>query len=191
MKDRAAHTRPHGLMAEFADAEPLVAAARAAHAAGYRKLDAYTPFHVEGLAEIIGTGPDRVPLLALLGGLVGGIGAYFLQWYSAVVDYPIVSGGRPLHSWPAFVVATFEMTVLGAALGAFFGMLLLNGLPRLIHPIFDTPHFAAASRDRFFLCIQAADARYEESAVRRFLGSLGPLRVVAVPDDAVLVAETR
>jgi len=170
----------YGLVAEFADDKALVDAARRAHAAGYRKVDAYAPFSVEGLSDALGFRSDRVALITLLGGILGGIGAYFLQWYTAVIDYPINAGGRPLHSWPAFIPATFEMTVLGAALAAFFGMLILNGLPRLVHPIFNTPDFDLASRNRFFLCIEARDPRFEPGETRAFLDSLEPMRVAEV-----------
>ena len=170
----------YGIVAEFADGKTLVDAARRARAAGYRNVDAYAPFSVDGLSDALGFRRDRVALITLLGGLVGGIGAYFLQWYTAVIDYPINSGGRPLHSWPAFIPATFEMTVLGAALAAFFGMLILNGLPRLIHPIFGAPGFDLASRNRFFLCIEARDPRFELGATRAFLRQLDPLKIVEV-----------
>jgi len=170
----------YGLVAEFADDKALVDAARRAHAAGYRKVDAYAPFSVEGLSDALGFRSDRVALITLLGGILGGIGAYFLQWYTAVIDYPINAGGRPLHSWPAFIPATFEMTVLGAALAAFFGMLILNGLPRLVHPIFNTPDFDLASRNRFFLCIEARDPRFEPGETRAFLDSLEPMRIAEV-----------
>jgi len=170
----------YGLVAEFADDKALVDAARRAHAAGYRKVDAYAPFSVEGLSDALGFRSDRVALITLLGGILGGMGAYFLQWYTAVIDYPINAGGRPLHSWPAFIPATFEMTVLGAALAAFFGMLILNGLPRLVHPIFNTPDFDLASRNRFFLCIEARDPRFEPGETRAFLDSLEPMRIAEV-----------
>jgi hypothetical protein len=170
----------YGLVAEFADDKALVDAARRARAAGYRNVDAYAPFSVDGLSDALGFRTDRVALITLLGGLVGGVGGYFLQWYSAVIDYPINSGGRPLHSWPAFIPATFEMTVLGAALAAFFGMLILNGLPRLIHPIFNAPEFDLASRNRFFLCIEARDPRYEAGETRAFLEGLAPIRIAEV-----------
>lgn len=170
----------YGLVAEFADDKALVDAARRARAAGYRNVDAYAPFSVDGLSDALGFRTDRVALITLLGGLVGGVGGYFLQWYSAVIDYPINSGGRPLHSWPAFIPATFEMTVLGAALAAFFGMLILNGLPRLIHPIFNAPEFDLASRNRFFLCIEARDPRYAAGETRAFLEGLAPIRIAEV-----------
>jgi hypothetical protein len=169
----------YGLMAEFAEASALLEAARRAYAEGYRQIEAYTPFPVEGLAEVIGWRRNRIPLFALAGGLLGGVAGYLLQWYTSVVDYPINSGGRPLHSWPAFIPTTFELTVLGAALAAFFGMLILNGLPRLYHPVFNAPRFDL-SRDRFFLCVRAVDARFETEATRRFLETLGPVDIVEV-----------
>jgi hypothetical protein len=171
----------YGLLAEFNDAETLVDAAARATAAGYRKIDAYAPFSVPGLSDALGFRRDRVALITLLGGIAGGIGIYFLQWYSAVIDYPINSGGRPLHSWPAFIPSTFECTVLGAALAAFFGFLILCGLPKLHHPIFNARDFDLASRNRFFLCVEAADSRFDRAATQRFLESLAPLRVSEVP----------
>jgi hypothetical protein len=171
----------YALLAEFEDAEKLVAATARATEAGYRKVDAYAPFSVPGLADALGFRKDRVAPVTLIGGIIGGIGIYFLQWYSAVVDYPINSGGRPLHSWPAFIPATFECTVLGAALAAFFGYLILNGLPRLHHPVFNAPDFDLATRNRFFLCIESADPGFDRATTRGFLESLAPLHVTEVP----------
>lgn len=144
----------YGLLAEFATADDLLAAVRRARDAGFA-VEAYTPFAVDGLPEAIGFPRNRVPFVTLIGGIVGGAGGYFLQWYSAVVDYPLNIGGRPLHSWPSFIPVTFEMTILGAALAAVFGMLMMNGLPRLRHPLFDVPDFDLVSRNRFFLCLRA------------------------------------
>lgn len=174
--------KTYALMAEFAVAEKLLDGARRAHAEGYRQIEAYTPFAIEGLSEAIGFRSNRVPLIVLLGGIIGGAGGYFLQWYSAVVDYPINSGGRPFHSWPAFIPATFEMTVLGAALAALFGMLILNGLPRLSHPMFNAPDFDLASRNRFFLCIKISDPRFDVRNTREFLDSLLPMKVSEVEE---------
>jgi hypothetical protein len=167
----------YAMLAEFASAQALLDATQRARIDGYRRIEAYSPFFVEGLAEAIGFRRNRVPLVTLLGGIAGGAGGYFLQWYTAVFDYPINSGGRPLHAWPAFIPATFELTVLGAALAAFFGFLVMNGLPRLYHPVFNAPEFDLASRNRFFLCILSSDPRYEEARTRTFLESLAPIRV--------------
>ena len=171
----------YGLTAEFGHAEALLDAVRAARDQGYRRLEAYTPFSVEGLPEALGLPPNRVPLMTLIGGLIGGVGAYFLQWYSAVIDYPINSGGRPLNSWPAFVPAVFELAVLGAALAAFGGMLVLNGLPALRHPIFDTPDFHLASRNRFFLCIRSDDPQFDAAPTEAWLKSLSPVSLYTTP----------
>jgi hypothetical protein len=173
----------HGLIAEFASDEALVAAARAAREAGYRRIEAYSPFAIDGLADALELRPNRVPLATLIGGVAGGIGIYLLQWYTAVFDYPIDAGGRPLHSWPAFVPATFEMCVLGAAIAGFVAMLAGSGLPRLRHPVFEAPDFDLASRNRFFLCIEAADARFERDATSAFLAGLSPVRVAEVPGE--------
>lgn len=178
------HIKPrppvYGTMAEFRDAERLLDAARRAYADGYRYMDAYTPMPVEGLAEAIGFTRNRLPLVVFLGGLVGCIGGFFMQWYSAVIDYPINVGGRPLNSWPAFIPITFETTVLCASLAAVLGMLGLNGLPKPYHPVFNVPSFEMASRSHFFLVIHGDDPRFERSAVRSFLEGLDPLGVVEV-----------
>jgi len=171
----------YGLLAEFKDADALVDAATRARDAGYARVDAYAPFSVPGLPEAVGFRRDRVALVTLIGGILGGAGIYFLQWYSAVIDYPIISGGRPLNSWPAFIPATFECTVLGAALFAFFGYLFMNGLPKLSHPIFNAKEFDLATRNRFFLCIESRDSRFDRGETERFLASLAPLRVSVVP----------
>ena len=170
----------YGVMAELGDERALVAGAERARAAGFERIEAYAPFPVEGLAEAVGFTRSRLPLLVLLGGIVGGLGGYFLQWYSAVVSYPINVGGRPLHSWPLFIPVTFETTVLGAALVAVVAMLLGNGLPRLRHPLFDVPHFDLATRNRFFLCLRASGAGFDAAAAHRFLDTLEPLRVSEV-----------
>jgi hypothetical protein len=169
-----------GLMAEFASPERLLEATRRTHAAGYRKIEAYSPFSIEGLAEAAGMQGNRMPLITLLGGLAGSIGGYLLQWYSAVIDYPIDSGGRPLHAWPAFIPPTFELAVLGAALAAFFGCIVANGLPKLYHPVFNAKDFDLASRNRFFLCICATDPQFDRDRTGSFLHSLQPQRLSEV-----------
>ncbi len=170
----------YGVMAEFEKPEQLLAAARAAYEAGYRKMDAYSPYAVEGVAEAIGFRKTKVPLIVLLGGIAGGLGAYFMQWYSATISYRLNVGGRPPHSWPAFVPITFELTILCAAIAGFLGMLALNGLPRPYHPVFNAPEFKLASQTRFFLCIEADDHLFRANEVREFLLSLTPAAVVEV-----------
>lgn len=171
----------YGLMAEFGSTEALLAAARSARDHGYRRLEAYTPFSVPGLPEALGLPGDRVPLFTLLGGVIGAAGGFFMQWYAAVINYPINSGGRPLDSWPAFIPATFELAVLCAALAAFGGMLALNGLPRLRHPVFDTPDFHLASRNRFFLCVRADDPLFDSEGTHAWLAALSPVAIAQAP----------
>ncbi len=171
----------YGILAQFDTPAQLVSAAERAYAKGYRKMDAYSPFSVEGLADAIGFRRTSVPLVVLIGGIIGCIGGFILQYYIAKYDYPINVAGRPLNSWPAFIPITFELTVLLAALSAFFGMLALNGLPQPYHPVFNVPSFAASgSRDRFFLCIEAADAAFDLEQTRGFLESLGAREVSEV-----------
>jgi hypothetical protein len=173
--------RSHGLLAEFKTADGLLEAVKRVRAAGYRFIEAYAPFPVKGLAEAVGMRGTCVPLVTFLGGLIGGAGTYFMLWYSAVIDYAIDSGSRPLHSWPAFIPPTFELTVLGAAFAAFFSFLFASGLPRLHHPIFNAPDFDLASRNRFFLCIECRDPRFDEARTRELLQSLEPVRIASVP----------
>jgi hypothetical protein len=168
--------RRWALMAEYATAEALVAAAGSAHAAGYRRAEAYAPYAVEGLAEALGFTRSRIPAITLAGGIVGGVGGYFMQWYAAVHSYPENIGGRPLHSWPMFIPVTFETTVLGAALAAFFGVLIANGLPRLAHPVFDAPDFDLASRNRFFLFLPEDDPVFDERRATALLDATPLLR---------------
>jgi ActD protein len=162
----------YGLMAEFDNPTSLLAATKRAYSEGYRQMDAYTPFPVEGLSRALGFRRSSVPLIVLIGGLLGCLGGYFLQYYIAAIYWPLNVGGRPFNSWPMFIPVTFELTVLCAALFAFFGMLALNGLPKPHHPVFNTPRFELASRDRFFLCIEATDPKFDHSSTRSFLESL-------------------
>jgi Alternative complex III, ActD subunit len=175
-------TRPpiYGLMAEFTSPEELIAAARRARVDGYQHMDAYSPFPVEGLAEELGFRHSRLSLVVLIGGIVGALGGYLLQYYAAVIDYPINVGGKPLHSWPAFLPVTFETTILVAALSAVLGMLALNGLPMPYHPVFHVPRFALATRDRFFLCIEATDPKFDRDGTRQFLERSQPRQVSEV-----------
>jgi hypothetical protein len=172
----------YGLMAEFEDPNELVTAAHRAHEAGYRRMDAYSPLPIEELHEAIGFHHTKLPLIVLIGGLVGCLSGYLLQFWVSTMAYPINVGGKPLHSWPAFIPVTFECTILGAALSAVLGMLALNGLPQPYHPVFNVARFALASRNRFFLCIEARDAKFDLEHTRAFLETLGPREVTAVAD---------
>lgn len=172
----------HGLMAEFEAPAALVKAARAVHAAGYRKVDAYTPYPMEEVLDALDLHHSHVPKLVLAGGLIGLAGGWGLQYWASVVAYPMNIGGRPFNSWPAFVVPAFETTVLFAAFAAVLGMLALNGFPQPYHPVFNVPSFSAASRDRFFLCIESGDPRFDLEATRKLLQGLGAACVHEVPE---------
>lgn len=180
---KAAHdpTGPYGVIAEFDNPDDLIAATQHAYDRGFRLMEAYTPFPVHGLPDALGFRHNKIPAVVLIGGITGGLTGFFMQWYSAVLDYPIDVGGRPFNSWPAFIPITFEMTVLFAALSAVFGMLALNGLPRPHHPVFNAPNFALASRNRFFLCIQARDQLFDLETVRSVLAEHHPRAINEVP----------
>ena len=167
----------YGLMAEFDNGTALVSAAERTRLAGYRKIDAYSPIPLEELSEALDLKRTRLPLLVLIGGIVGGLAGYSLEYWASAIAYPMNVGGRPLHSWPQFIPVTFETTVLGAALTAFVGMWVLNGLPQPYHPVFNVPAFDRASSDRFFLCIEAADPKFDHAATRAFLEGLHPVGV--------------
>jgi hypothetical protein len=178
--EHGAAERPYGLMAEFDNAGALIEAANRARLAGYRRMDAYSPIPVEDLNEALGLKRTRLPLLVLIGGICGGLGGYGLEYWTSVIAYPMNVGGRPFHSWPQFIPVTFETTVLGAALSCFIGMWALNKLPQPYHPVFNVPAFARASTDRFFLCIESGDPRFEHEATWQFLESLHPVGVSEV-----------
>ena len=171
----------YGLLAEFENPGDLLIAARRAREEGFRRVEAYTPIPVHGLSEALGKTTTRLPLLTLLGGVLGAVSGYVMQYYASVISYPINIGGRPLHSWPAFFPVVFELAVLGAALFSVFGMLALNGLPMPYHAVFNVPQFKLASRNRFFLCIEASDPRFNRDLSHRFLESLQPLAIHDVP----------
>lgn len=171
----------YGLMAEFDSSTRLVEATKAAYAAGYRKMDAYSPFPIEEASEALGFHKTRVPLIVLVGGLFGGLGAYGLQYWINVISYPLNVGGRPWHSWPAFIIPTFEMTVLFGGLAGVFGMFALNGLPMPYHPVFNVERFSAVTRDKFFLCVEAADPQFDMVGTQKFMQSLNPLSISEVP----------
>jgi len=175
-------TKPplYGLMAEFDSPTDVVEAARATYDAGYRRINAYSPYPIEELSEAIGFHKTRLPLIVLIGGIVGALVGYGLQYYVAVIDYPLNVGGRPYHSWPSFIPITFETTILFAALSAVFGMLALNKLPQPYHPVFNVERFALATRDRFFLVIEADDPKFDHEETTRFLASLSPREVTDV-----------
>jgi hypothetical protein len=174
--------RIYGLMAEFDDASALVAATSKTRDEGYRRMDAYSPFPIEELHEAMGAHHSRLPLIVLIGGLVGCVSGFLLQYWASAIAYPVNVGGRPFNSWPAFIPVTFECTILGASLSAVLGMLALNGLPMPYHSVFNVPRFVLASRNRFFLCIEARDRKFDLEATRRFLETLGPREVSTVDD---------
>ncbi len=174
-------TETYGLMAEFDSADEIVAAARRTHAAGYKDIDAYSPFPVEELWEAIGFHRNRVATVVLIGGILGLMTGYGLQYWVANIAYPINVGGRPLHSWPSFIIVTFELTILFSVLAAVFGMLALNGLPMPYHPVFNVERFSRATQDKFFLVIFSSDAKYNPQDTRTFLQGLGAKAIEEVP----------
>jgi hypothetical protein len=174
-------TKPvYGLTAEFDNPTALVNAARAAREKGYRKLDAYSPFPIEELNDVLHLHRNKLPLIVLAGGILGGLTGYLMQYYVTVWEFPINIGGRPLHSWPSYIIITFELTILFAAISAVLGLLALCGLPMPYHPMFNVPRFAMASRNRFFLCIEAADPLFDQERTAEFLATLDPQEVSEV-----------
>jgi ActD protein len=174
-------TGTYGLMAEFDNVNDVITAARRVYGAGYRKIDAYSPFPLEELSEAIGFHKNGVALVCLVGGLLGCTGAFTLQWWINTISYPVNIGGRPFNSWPSFIIVTFEMTILFSGLSAVFGMLALNGLPMPYHPLFNVPRFELASKDRFFIVVFSSDRNYDATGTRKFLEGLGPISVSEVP----------
>ena len=170
----------YGIMAEFADPDALLEAAGRTREAGYRWFEAYSPFPIHGLTQRIGFRHTKVPLLVLIGGVLGAVGGFSLQYWVSVIEYPLNIGGRPYNSWPSFIPITFECTVLAASLFAVLGMLALNGLPRPHHPVFGVDRFRHATRDAFFLCIQARDEQFDAETVRGFFQGLQAKRVFDV-----------
>jgi hypothetical protein len=170
----------YGLIAEFDDAHRLVAAADRVRQAGYRRMDAYSPFPVEGLSESLGFRDVWIPFIMLIGGALGCLGGFYMIYWMVAVDYPLNIGGRPLYAWPSFLPITFECTVLLAALAGVIGMFFINGLPQPYHPVFDAPDFNRATSDRFFLCIEARDPKFDLEETRQFMESLGGIKVAEV-----------
>ena len=182
MIEHRSHT--YGVVGEFVTEHELIHAAEKAREAGYRHFEAYAPFPVEGLSEAMGLKRNKVPLITLIGGLCGGLGGFFFQYWVNVSAYPMIIAGRPLNSWPAFIPVTFELTVLGASLSAVFGMLALNGLPQPHHPLFNVERFCKhATTDRFFLCIEARDKKFDLAEASRFLQGVDARHVSEVRDD--------
>lgn len=170
-----------GLMAEFETPEQLLDATIRTTAAGYKRVEAYSPFPIEGLAEALGF-HTRLPLIVLIGGIIGGLSGFFLQYWIAVIDYPLNIGGRPLNSWPQWIPVTFELTILIAGLTAVVAMIALNRLPQPYHPVFNVPRFELASKDRFFLTIEAEDPLYSVDDTRKFLEGLNARGVYLVDE---------
>jgi hypothetical protein len=167
----------YGLMAEFEDPKSLVTAAKRTYAAGYRKIDTFSPYPIEEAWEAIGHHDRRLSFIVLAGGVTGLLSGVGLQWWVHSIAYPINIGGKPLFSWPQFVPVTFELTILLAALSAVIGMIVLNGLPQPYHPVFNVPSFARASRDRFFLVVESEDPKFDRQATADFLKGLNPTEV--------------
>jgi len=175
----------YGVIGEFESPKQLIEAAKKVREAGYKKIDAFSPFPIEGLSQALGLGRrhDLVPLLTLIGGLSGGIGGFLFELWVSKVAYPLNIGGRPLNSWPAFIPVTFELTVLGASLCAVFGMLALNRLPEPHHPLFSNDRFQKhASNDRFFICIESNDPNFQLSETTQFLRGINAQNVTEVQD---------
>lgn len=171
----------YGLLAEFETPGDLVRAARQAHQDGWRRMDCYSPYPVEEAAEAIGFHRNKVPLLTLVGGLLGGCAMFSLETWISVLAYPLDIGGRAPYSWPAFLVPAYEWTILWAGLSAAFGMLALNGLPSLYHPLFNAPNFRdGATTDKFFLCLEALDPKFDLARSKAYLEGFKPLSVVEV-----------
>ena len=172
----------YGLMAEFNSPEEVLAAAHRTRAAGYRRIDAFSPIPVEGLAEAIGFEWTALPIITFIGGFLGGCTGFFMCWYANVISFPLNIGGKPFNSWPAWIPITFELTILGGAIATVVGMLALNGLPTPYHPVFNVDRFALATTDKFFLCIKSRDKNFDLAQTKAFLEGLNPHGVFEIED---------
>lgn len=181
-EQRATASALHGVMAEFASPEELLAAVNRTREAGYRNMDAYSPFPIHGMDEALALPKTRIPLIVLLGGLAGLALGFGLQYWVSAIDYPIMVGGKPYASWPAFVPVAYELTILLAGLAGGIGMLALNGLPMPYHPVFNVERFSLAATDRFFLCIEATDPKFDREETKNFLEKLHPYQVHEVEE---------
>jgi hypothetical protein len=171
----------YGLIGEFDNEEQLLKAAKDSYEGGYRHIEAYTPYPVHGLVQALGySSRNRLPLIVLIGGIVGCLGGFLMQYWISVIDYPLNVGGRPFNSWPSFIPVTFELTILTAALSAVIGMLILNKLPMPYHPVFNVQRFALATQDRFFLCIESSDPQFDSKTTKAFLENLGASHLAEV-----------
>ncbi len=170
----------HGVLAEFSSVETLIDAVKQSRAAGYRHLDAYAPFASDELFEALQLSHSRIPIFMFAGGLSGFTAGLGMQYYANLHAYPMNIGGRPLNAWPAFVPATFELTIFFAVLGGLIALFITLRLPAIYHPVFNHPDFRRASRDGFFLCIEAADIKFDSRKTAFFLRALGPLSVEVI-----------
>ncbi|MGH9737834.1 MAG: DUF3341 domain-containing protein [Candidatus Acidiferrales bacterium] len=172
----------YGLMAEFETPEEVLAAAHRTREAGYQRIDAFSPIPVDGLAEAIGFDWTSLPIVTLIGGILGGLTGFFMCWYANVISFPLDIGGKPLNSWPAWIPITFELTILGGAIATVVGMLAMNGLPTPYHPVFNVDRFALSTTDKFFLCIKSRDKKFDLAETKAFLEGLKPHGVFEIED---------
>lgn len=175
-------SKVYGVMAEFETSEGLLRATEKAYAEGFRKMDAYSPIPVEGLPEALGYKKNYVALCVLIGGICGALGGFYLLYWISAIAYPHNVGGRPFNSWPSFIPITFECMILLSALTAVISMIVMNKLPQPYHPVFNVQRFERASKDRYFLCIEADDPKFSVSGVKSFLEQAGGVEVSVVPE---------
>ena len=181
MSEAPLENLPYGMLAEFDHPDDCIAAIKKTRAAGYKDIDAYSPYAVGGIIDALGFKKSEIGPIMFIGGMVGAISGFCMQVWTQAIDYPLNIGGKPLISWPMFIPVTFEMMILTASLSGVFGLIALCGLPMFNHPLFNSERFGRASRDRFFLCIEASDAKYDTQATQAFLATLAPLSVEEVP----------